>query len=510
MKKKTLRSIILLLVLTSLILVGCNNTANQEQEKDQGPMLNLVQEEKGQENKVAEERVSNELTSEEVQAPKREFAQVENLPLVEGAVLGSASKYVEDRQLWDNFDYKEHKATAQKDLYGFHLPRILLDSPDAKKANKEIEELGAYLINLYKENLEYLTDDNLGMNASFSVYEDRDILSVHVVAYNIWEGYETKSKIYNFSLADGNFISDEKVLSYFGLEKDQVLAVIEDSIVRDYEILGRGYDMNVEDYSFIYNMENILGLALDTFWDSFGKKNHVYIDELGNPMVAYFKLAPSHSGDYEGPAKLVGKALNPSPYLDEYVKMARALGVDPADKNNKGFMIFLGYANYEEDLQKVLERLYPWQEAFMSYKDPSMLVTVTENYDSDAPDLIGQEYYLFVPKYKNSSLRLKQLELGDNGNLKEVENYILDSNSVTGPTLICQNFSEIAPNAKLVVRHRDDVFEFSPTISLKDGSVELPDEIMDGEKVLDWDRLIVQENYSYLMFERLVSLLGRG
>lgn len=73
-----------------------------------------------------------------------------------------------------------------------------------------------------------------------------------------------------------------------------------------------------------------------------------------------------------------------------------------------------------------------------------------------------------------------------------------------------QNISDIAPNGKITIRYRDDAFEFSPSTSLKDGSLMLPDEIIDGEDVLDWDSLINEETYSQMMFERIMSIMGKG
>ena len=73
-----------------------------------------------------------------------------------------------------------------------------------------------------------------------------------------------------------------------------------------------------------------------------------------------------------------------------------------------------------------------------------------------------------------------------------------------------QNISDIAPNGKIIIRYRDDSFEFSPSISLKDGSLMLPEEVKDGEDVLDWDSLITKDTYSQTMFERIMSIMGKG
>ena len=82
--------------------------------------------------------------------------------------------------------------------------------------------------------------------------------------------------------------------------------------------------------------------------------------------------------------------------------------------------------------------------------------------------------------------------------------------SSSGITFVMQNIRDIAPNGKIIIRYRDDAFEFSPSISLKDGSLILPDEIIDGEGILDWNSLFNKETYSPMMFERIMSIMGKG
>ena len=164
----------------------------------------------------------------------------------------------------------------------------------------------------------------------------------------------------------------------------------------------------------------------------------------------------------------------------------------------------------EYSLKDILLKLYPWQEVYYEYEDPSLLLNVSENEETFKHEINGQEYYLLIPKFKNATISLKELEISDGGELKEKPNYTLEKMSLTGPTVICQNISEIAPNAKIVLRYKDDIFEFSPSLSLKDGSVMLPDEIINAENILDWDMLSREEMFSNTIFEKIVPLMGRG
>ena len=137
-------------------------------------------------------------------------------------------------------------------------------------------------------------------------------------------------------------------------------------------------------------------------------------------------------------------------------------------------------------------------------------MTIKDSEGGGRPYLNGGECYLVIPKYKNASVSLKELEATENGKLKEVDNVYLDNNSCSGTTFICQNISEIAPNAKISIRYRDDKFEFSPSISQKDGSLTLKDGVTDAVLILNWDKSIQKDSYSYWIFEIIKSLMGVG
>lgn len=51
---------------------------------------------------------------------------------MDGATIGSLSSLIEDRQVWNDFVDEEFLDSAKKYQIGIHIPRILLDSEDAK------------------------------------------------------------------------------------------------------------------------------------------------------------------------------------------------------------------------------------------------------------------------------------------------------------------------------------------------------------------------------------------
>lgn len=433
----------------------------------------------------------------------------EKLKYVKGAIYGSASSYVEDREIWTGFVDEKHIEFVSGDGPGMHLPRILLDSDDAKKANKDIDKIEKEIKGLYNRCKKEITDEEVGIYAAFSVYQDESVLSLMALCYNFWESKNTSYYVYNFSLPDGKYITDAELMKHFGVEKDEILGLIESSLKDEHELEHKLYYMNVFDSSILNAPRSYTGVALNNLWDSYDPDaHHIYIDEVGEPHYIFKKV------EFDSPLiadlKLKSNKLSENPISPEYIKMARKLGIDPEDDKYKALIINLGATFDEDSLKKTLQKLDPWENDFNNFEDPSMLLTVKYDDQDENPYLNGQECYLVVPKYKYASVALKELKIADGGKLKEVDNDYMDFIATAGPTFVLQNISEIAPNAKIVIKYRDDIFEFSPTISLNDGSMILPDEIYDAEDVLDWKNLIVEEAYSINFFEILKSMMPKG
>lgn len=434
----------------------------------------------------------------------------EKLSAVDGAKIGSIS-FVEDREIWKDFVDEKHIDAAKRAWLGIHVPRILLNSEDAKIANKEIDDLVKSIkdkYNTYKDDISFY---DIGIYSSFSVYQDENVLSIMIESYDIWEGEFSKYFVYNFSLPDGKFIDDYELMKNIGVEKDEILGIIENSLKEDQDRLNTISSRDIKDYSYIYNPNNYTGLVLNDLWDNFkSKTRQIFLDEVGTPNFVFAKYDSVDARHCQPILKLKSDKLDKSSISNEYLKMARKLGINPNDEKYKAIIIKLGSCFDEESLNNTLAKLYVWSSIFADYEDPNMLVAMKETEGGSMPYLIGEECYLIIPKYKNASVSLKELEISEDGNLKEIDNFYLDSNSCSGATFICQNISDIAPNGKITIRYRDDILEFSPSISLKDGRLTLPEEVLDGEDILDWKNLMDMNTYSYTMFQIMSSIMHKG
>lgn len=492
MKIKRLIKVVLLLVLVSVGLTSCKSTK-----------LEKLSSEINSQNKNEQEETE--------QKDNSSLERNQQLEVVKGAKEGSLSNLVVDREMWNEFMDEKYFVQAKGPRFGFHIPEILLESEDAKKANRDIEDLANSLRSSYETYQDVANDDETNISSTFSVYQNEKILSVRIQYTNIYESDIELNKIYNFSLPDGKLLNDDEVLDSFGVDRKEKIYLMEEGILNDYKLYEEAFDKFVIDKSFIYNLGNLEGLALNHLWDTANDESgKVFVDEVGRLMFLYRMYTYTDAEIQMATSELKKGSVNSSPYSKEYVKMARELGVDVEDENNKAFIIYLGSSLDEYSLKEVLAKLYPWQEVYYEYEDPPLLLNLNKNEETSEYEIMGQEYYLLIPKFKNTTISLMELEISDGGELKEKTNYTLEKMSLTGPTVICQNISEIAPNAKIVLRYNDDIFEFSPSLSLKDGSVMLPDEIINAENILDWNMLSRQEMYSNTIFEKIVSLMGRG
>ena len=501
--KRKFEILIVFMLMASLLLSSCqksNDTASET-----GTEKNTKTEDKKDDDAKTEDKKDDDADD----SGKTIMKTKEKLKYVKGAIYGSASSYVEDREIWTGFVDEKHIEFVSGEGRGMHLPRILLDSDDAKKANKDIDKIEKEIKGLYNRCKKEITDEEVGIYAAFSVYQDESVLSLMALCYNFWESKNTSYYVYNFSLPDGKYITDAELMKHFGVEKDEILGLIESSLKDEHELEHKLYYMNVFDSSILNAPRSYTGVALNNLWDSYDPDaHHIYIDEVGEPHYIFKKV------EFDSPLiadlKLKSNKLSENPISPEYIKMARKLGIDPEDDKYKALIINLGATFDEDSLKKTLQKLDPWENDFNNFEDPSMLLTVKYDDQDENPYLNGQECYLVVPKYKYASVALKELEISGGGKLKEKDNDYMDYIATAGPTFVLQNISEIAPNAKIVIKYRDDIFEFSPTISLDDGSMILPDEIYDAEDVLDWKNLIGEDAYSINFFEILKSMMPKG
>ena len=179
--KRYFKLMTIFLLSLTLILTACakdeQKTAPQDQE--------VKTEEKGKTETQKSEKIV-------------EKAKVEKAT-VAGATIGSSkSNNVVDREVWKGrFDGRFDKV-LQDPVNGLHIPEILLDSPDAKKVNKKMEDIVKGFEDTYKDLKTEVADEVFyEFYGAFSVYEDDKILSIYFKTQDYWTMEIDENEVFN-------------------------------------------------------------------------------------------------------------------------------------------------------------------------------------------------------------------------------------------------------------------------------------------------------------------------
>ena len=86
-------------------------------------------------------------------------------------------------------------------------------------------------------------------------------------------------------------------------------------------------------------------------------------------------------------------------------------------------------------------------------------------------DATGEELYVIYPLLNNSKINIYKAELDDESNLVK-KDLIVSTNK---PFILNCNISDIIPNTILEIEYNNKKYEYSPSISLKEGSISVLD-----------------------------------
>lgn len=189
-------------------------------------------------------------------------------------------------------------------------------------------------------------------------------------------------------------------------------------------------------------------------------------------------------------------------YSDIYVAMADKLGISLKNDRKKAMIVPLGSAFDEDTLKDVLAKLKLWSSEYYDVNDINKLLVLAKDEEANKTYLMAQEFYIVIPKYRAAKVSLKELELLDTGKLSPAKNDFLDGKSFTGPVLICQNISDIAPNGEICIDDGERELKFSPFVSLKDGELILPDEVYNAYGAYDMKKYD-KNNYDKDLFNEI-------
>ena len=115
--------------------------------------------------------------------------------------------------------------------------------------------------------------------------------------------------------------------------------------------------------------------------------------------------------------------------------------------------------------------------AYLGYQETGELESYAEQYlDSDKIPthyISNGDYYLVIPRYAGTALKLYR------NDLETSQPVLIYEDPDCGPFVLQCNASDIFADATIRLEYEEEAAEFSPSISLKDGSVDIGDRGLD-------------------------------
>lgn len=446
-----------------------------------------------------------------------------------GPMGGSVSTpLVEERFICEHWpNWRELNKEGGFSVNLMSVPRLLLDSPDGRAADRELDDVEARIIDWGEKALKEGWS-SIGFS-NYSVYQDEELLSVrfYLASYNA--GFAEYVYCYNFSLPEGRRLTDEELAARFGVTDNLDTLKLEAMERRVSERLKQS-SMSM-DPSYNYFTETY------RFFQSGNTMSHsLYLDRTGRLCFNYVEAVPAGSGAMLSTAPLAVDPRQPVKKLNPYfVKLMKKAGLDPEDESVQAVCTFVGAVWDEPTLQQALgqaDAILPGE--FLT--DHAGFLPRLEYTEDGMSRLSGSEMYLVVPRYKYSIVTLEPLMLTDGGELlpedQEPYAYVY---TASGAAIVLQNQSEIFPNANILIsdpvqapydglslaEREEAAFEpgrpeqsiryilsFAPSISGKDGSLVLPDEVLDGTGLLPEPK--EYPTYDQDLFDQIMSCLPKG
>jgi len=133
----------------------------------------------------------------------------------------------------------------------------------------------------------------------------------------------------------------------------------------------------------------------------------------------------------------------------------------------------------DEGLERLFDGNQLYAAAYLGYEEIGDLSYFTENGFIDGTPPIhhvsGGEHYLIIPRYPDMNLSLFRRRLDHDMGVLEL--FYEEENAK--PFILCCNISDIFPDVTVLLTRGEEQTEFTPHISLKDGSIQLGDRGVD-------------------------------
>lgn len=437
-----------------------------------------------------------------------------------------------------SFMYEDEKGkkTEERQKVVMRFPQINLNSSDAKRFNKSMEEFVKSEYERYQSNVK--EEDYWTSSLDYKYFHNDSILSVVLYHYNskiYGDDYKLEEndvfyvKTVNFDPNTGNLLKDEEVLNLFKISdyESKILGYIhdfgqdmrslndsEDEEIKKDLIYGTSYiigSSNTNLWRSLYHLEQMPSVFFDEmqeesqdreFWiaDDYDAKNfapQLYYDTNQMTLNAFLKLhLPAGRGFFYQTVD-IGDLSPKEPQLNPtYEYYAKKLGIDIKDSNSPiAFSALLGYKMDEN----VVYRLQSIKEnAKLDFEE---LISVSIDDYGDGESFPGDELFVLIPKYLDTSLSFVHLSLTPNG-----EEFVNTDSTYVGNIVLRCNPGDLRGNCEVQINRQDQLVKYQPSISLADGSNTVVDSVQDISHIIEGE-LPEQADEAYKVLEQF---LGKG
>lgn len=136
-----------------------------------------------------------------------------------------------------------------------------------------------------------------------------------------------------------------------------------------------------------------------------------------------------------------------------WTKISRKI---PFEKNDGKLMAIINLGDNEENYDYSLVKKY-----YGNKKMPEINISDSEK-------------YLIIPRYADSYINVYELVMNDSGGFDKIKRGMFSE-----PFYVTCNISDIYSNVLIEVIYKDTVYDYSPYISLKDGSLFVEDFVLE-------------------------------
>lgn len=408
----------------------------------------------------------------------------------------------------------------QEVIIRISLPEILLQSADASAANQEIEAMEKALIEDYQQNYEFWQgnmqegEENPFYYIAICHYEANiyaGVLSVRIISSNGLESNLGTSWIANFDLQSGKRLSDKelvKTLSHLPEDQVDMNLLFEENIIREARNMGDAVENHMR--SFSYDSDNddskpdYLGVADQSVAETLEmvrrdamqgaasnrEKSVLFLSDNARLNIVYRQQTPAGAGFFynEAPFYLFSfpreRELNPL-----YVRMLRDAGRDPWNSPYQGLLACLGPATDRPSLHELLCKVSAFSRKWNKYYSPSPVLSYDCGENTNwTPVATYSEFYLVIPKYANDYIEICELELDSQSQIvekKEEDRSGIQSGRAFGVGLIGLSTETMPTGGLRISNLQERGALWYPSFSGKDGSLLLPDDILDITETLE-------------------------